>query len=152
VSSMYVLNLCCAKLPISILAFLGALLFIIETDEISAVTKEIHYHFFIIKFSLHLTVIFLTMVFIIINKTLEIKMNLRYTAFWDEKKTAVLVTNIWICGTCSFIFTTCAYHLHGFRFEHVYPSFIHLPASIIYVILRGRLHERIFKSKLELHI
>ena len=61
-------------------------------------------------------------------------MDLRYAAFWDVKKTAALITIIWICGVCLFIFTICGYHLYGFRFERIYPSFIHLPASILYVI------------------
>jgi hypothetical protein len=134
VGSMCILNLCCTKLVVIFLILCYLLMSIIGAKESSVVINEIQYHIRLINFCLLATVLFLTMVLTMITKLLEITMNVRYTTFWNEKKTKVLIMAIWICAACFCLCTMFAYHFYGFRFERIYLSFIHLPACLLYVI------------------
>ena len=128
------LNLSCIELISSILSLFTILFHAIKFAD-PGVSKEIEKHFNMIKASLILTAYFLTMVVILMDKVLEVMMNIRYAAIWNERKANILIIIMWIFGATLCLSILLAYHITKFDFMLYFPIFIMLPANIFYVIL-----------------
>lgn len=131
VHHLLLLNLNIASLTLDILPLLEILIF--RVVEIS-IAKRFLYHSYMIDIVLSQTVYRLTMLAIIVDKLMEIKLNLKYSVYWDEYKTVCLNIASWFFGCSLFTITLFFHHLVDFRFERYYPPFIIFPYKIIYIM------------------
>lgn len=128
------LNLSCIELSSSLLSLLTIVFHAIKfTDQ--GVSKEIENHINMIKASLILTAYFLTMVVILMDKVLEVLMNIRYAVIWNVRKANILIMIMWVFGTALCLSFLIAYQITKFDFMYYFPTFIMLPANIFYIIL-----------------
>ena len=130
---IYLFSVCCSELISSIISLSTLLLTVINVPDV-AVTKEIEYHFIVVKSTLLLIVYFLTMVVILIDKVLEIMLNIKYAVYWNQRKAKILIITIWMFGGFLYLSSILAYHIIGFNVIPYFPKYIMLPGNILYII------------------
>ena len=129
VQYIYIINLSAVEIFGNVLWFLVDLLNLIKVfiPPTSLMIKAHAYLSFVIC-TVFLLVYYLSMVFIAIDKLLEIWLNIKYPLYWNAKKAKYLITGTWILG-CFFCFSIIiAYNFGGFKYQipfvkYVYPTF-----------------------------
>ena len=126
-------NLSYVELISSIASLLTLVLGLIKFTN-DGIRKEIEYHVNIVRACLLLTVYFLTMVVILVDKVLEVMMDIRYPVIWNERKAKILIISMWTFGICFSLCDILVHHITSFSLLPYFPTFFMLPANIAYLI------------------
>lgn len=96
---------------------------------------RINNHLFIIVTFLFVLVYMMTKVFILLNKLFEIKLNILYPIYWNNNKTKISILMIWTFAFIGIAITTISYHFRIFSFKLIYPVYILVPVTAVYILV-----------------
>lgn len=112
VQQIYIMNLCLVEI-LSILCFLVISL----GDLIDNTLTIIHEFASIILLTVCSFVIYMNMMYIVLDKAVEVYWNIKYPIFWDMKKAKYLVMATWCCGLCICIGIIIAFVRARFQYQ-----------------------------------
>ena len=146
VQHIYIINLSAVEIFGNILWFLVDLLNLIKVFITpSSLMIKVHAYLAFVICTVFLLVYYLSMVFIAIDKFLEIWLNIKYPLYWNSTKAKYLITGTWILG-CFFCFSIIiAYNFGGFKYQipfvkYVYPTFDLLCIFIVVICFNYIFH------------
>ena len=90
------------------------------------------------------TVYFLTMIYLTLDKLLDIYLNIKYHLYWNEYRTKNLIVTTWIVTLSSAVTASIVYHFTGFDVHetldlNIYPKF-----DVVFLIVAGTTYPLIF--------
>ena len=130
---MHLLNLCFLELFCSLVSLLTFVIKLIKFNDCT-VAKEIEIYINTFKGCLLLPTYFLTMVVILIDKVLEIMMNIRYAVIWNKKKAKMVITIVWMSSAAFYLAVSIVYRTTKINIMTYYPKYLMLPANMVYVV------------------
>lgn len=147
VQVIYLLNLSITE---AVMSFMGILitppasLFITLSKKTSVFIHQVQYYVMIVLEAGVLLVYYMTMMYITLDRLLEIYWNIRYPVKWSKRKAKYLVGITWIvCLTASISVCLCT-HFFGIQLERPFVLYVYPTLDIGFLILTSVTYIMIF--------
>ena len=145
VEQLFIISLSFVELAIHILQFAIYLpYFVTFSDGVSSSVDEFQYYLKIVLFTGVFPAYYLSMNYITTNKLLDVLLNIRYSLYWDKRKTKRLIkVTSCICSILALCFSL-SYKILGYKFEEVFYTYIYPMFNFSFLIIATISHSYIF--------
>ena len=84
------------------------------------------------------------MIYITVNKLIEILLHIRYPVYWNERKAKYLLIVTWVIGIFLSTIVTIAYKLRNFHYDQVFSLYFYPTIDFIFLTLTFTIYGLIF--------
>lgn len=116
-------------------AFKSVTTFITLSEKDSNIMTEVTNHVLILQFCGISFVYYVDMIYITVDRLMEIFLNIRYPVFWDETKTKILTGITWFIGLITFIVVSLLKHYNNFDWEDAFFKFFYPVLEFAFLII-----------------
>lgn len=128
---MYLINLALYE---ALMNFLEVFRRLSEFISSGFVISEIQKYVLIVSFTGVSIVYYLNMLYITLDKLLDIALSLRYPAFWNEYKTIWLLRLLWFLSMCLCIFICFLHRFNHFNWEDAFFKYCYPILGLTFVV------------------
>lgn len=136
IQNIYILHLSVSELLMNSLEIIRtSLLLLIEYKISPNVCQQLEHYLSIVMFTGISFVFYLTMVFITIDRLLNIVLVIRYRVYWSERKAKLLLRGTWISGAFMLACISCAYYISEYDWENLFYKMFYPSLEFIFIAL-----------------
>eukprot|EP00111_Clytia_hemisphaerica_P024689 TCONS_00072753-protein len=130
-----------------VMNFLGvARMFLEMVGKNNTPARMVADNIYIFEFTGTAFIFHLSMIFITLDRLLELVLNIRYPVYWDEDKTKTLLIGTWILGTCISISICCISGIQQFDWATYFFKYFFPSIEIVFVALAFVTYTLIFRK------
>ena len=145
VQHIYIKNLSITELLLNIVVLADRVSHLIpRSTGISYTIREFRYYCLIFMFTGMVLVYYLIMYYIMLDKMVEIHLNIKYHIYWSESKAKLLVKATCLLGVLTSFSFSLAYGIRKYQFEVIFIIIVYPVLNFVFVILASVMYAFIF--------
>ena len=109
--------------------------FISLSDKNTNIIDEVQYYIWIIVDTLVEVLYFTSMIYITIDRLLDILLNIRYPIYWNEKKTKYLLFGTWVAGVLLCLVVSLLHALTGYDYDDAFSTYFYPTFDFTFLII-----------------
>ena len=143
---LFLINLAIAEGVTNLLQFLANPIsdMISMSPKTALVIQECQYYIKTIRGYGFVTVYFLTMIYLTLDRLFDILLNIRYPLYWNENHTSKLLIVTWAISITTTITVSVLYHYTGSDFHKILDIYIYPTFDILFIIIAFLTYSFIF--------
>ena len=146
VEQLYLINLCVTELASCVFILLEEMPDIFPmSDEVHMIFKKVDNYLYIIIYILFCEY-YLNMIYISVDRFLDIYLNIKYPSYWNEKKTKYLIIFTWVITTALCVTVSVLYKYTTFDYEVIFTKYIHSVLNFGFCALVTCIYSYIFHA------
>lgn len=148
VQMIYLFNLSITEIIINLIGILLTPVTLFGTPSFIALQRifQVQYHIMIVLESGVLLIYYFAMIYITLDKLLEITLNIRYPIYWNSKKAKCLIIATWIFCILLGVFVSIYSYMKGVFLEAVFVKYVYPVLDIGYLTLACVTYVFIFRK------
>ena len=135
VQQIFLLNLSVCECIINLFQACSILPEIISIPSRYNILNDINEHILIISFTGISVVYYLDMIYITVDRMMDIVLNIRYPVYWNERKTKVLMFSTWVIGTGMCVTVIVLHNLIKFKWKDAFFKYFYPTVGFAFIIL-----------------
>uniref|UniRef100_A0A069DMH9 7 transmembrane protein n=1 Tax=Clytia hemisphaerica TaxID=252671 RepID=A0A069DMH9_9CNID len=141
---IYLISLSASELTMNFLEVIK--ISINMNKNLSNTMQQISYHIMLVQFTGTAIVFHFSMIFITIDRLLEILLNIKYPVYWNEHKATKLLIGLWVISGLLTITVGICKGLADFQWENYFFTYFYPTVEFFFIILAFASYLFIFKK------
>ena len=104
-------------------------------DNHLKIVNGIRYYTLIVSFTGISVVYYLVMIYLTLDRLMDIVLNIKYPVYWSEEKAKYLLITTWLFGLFSCVTVCICYQLFNFNWEDAFFKYFYPPIEFAFIIL-----------------
>jgi hypothetical protein len=137
VHELYLINLSASEILVNVCELLARRIprLITFTGAALHFVKDIQEFASIVNGTLISITYYLSMVYITIDKLLDIFLNIKYAVYWNTIRAKYLIQFTWVFSVSVCLCTSLAYYFQGFEYKNTIRKFFMTPFDVFFIVL-----------------
>lgn len=152
IQQIYLIHLSISECLINFLEIVRTVLDLINLNgDAKLIAEEIRHYTLILSFTGISVVYYFDMIYLTLDKLMDIVLNIKYPIYWNEHKTKRLLGVTWFLGILSSIIVSFSYKFLNFKWEPAFFKYFYPPIEITFILLAFVTYAFIFRKYTQAH-